>query len=447
MIVAGVSCLAVLLALSWIGTPTSAACPFNGDPRLVYLTFNGDGGFNNMLMLDTAGNVLGSAIDAATWPASVPVYKLRAIAKGPDQRLYVAAALGVYSKIVALSADVSSENCTRRFESVFTSVHQRSNPLMVHPYAMEFSRATGTLFVANQNTLSVTRYASPLSANPGQPLDLAAGSPLPPSSPPGAFVTKRTPLSFANGTGLLASVRGIALTNGDRFLIVADVDGDALHLFTGDSGRHIGTLMASSVKLNSASSSSTPVSSTLRLGCRSPIQIVAVARQSGAANSSNVAFEDFFVTSKARGVICNLRVFSNGTMIGHEFPRSTGMSSTSGIWNLGLERSAGAETKPASLLVADRVGSRLFRVDPATAEVIQPFGPHRFDDEPEHIFVDRVMETRRFPICYELGPLGMQVSSLCKAGAVYAGLAIATVVWLAVLRVTGRLSADWWRLA
>jgi hypothetical protein len=294
---------AILTAIACAATLCAAVCPSNGDTRVLYVTANGDRGFHDILMLDTSGRPVGTAINWTSVPKEVVLLKLRGMAFGPDGRMYLASAMGSHSKIVVFSKDVASD-CTRQFEEVLTALGPDQRRLK-HPYSlvvvpgwlMKPSKGDeGTkkhprfvLMVSNQNSVSVTWMngldGTPLPApdhtlhrhtgqasfstphEKGKPApsgaDAEKNSTLPPAEPvpddgagAKAEAVTRSERADLNGVFTIAgsaeeqamanvedqyrllSVRGAALAPDDRWLVLADVDGDALRVFDVRNGKY-----------------------------------------------------------------------------------------------------------------------------------------------------------------------------------------------------------------
>lgn len=146
---------ALVSAVSFV----TASCPTNGNAHAIYVTSNmGD----NVWSFDTQGTYIGDVLNRNSFPSDVNVSKLRAMRFGPGGYLYISSARGSNSQIFAVSGNgvvngSMHTGCMRNYS--FTVVRQdATNILLDHPYDLVFHPDTNDLFVANQNSVTVTKY-------------------------------------------------------------------------------------------------------------------------------------------------------------------------------------------------------------------------------------------------------------------------------------------------
>ena len=429
-----------------------AVCPSNGHRDGILLTFNGLSGYHNILVLDTFGNAVGSLINQTTYNEKKigPIKMLRCLRESPwDGRLYLCNGSPADSKILALSAAPTHEDCTRDVEFVFTRRDRKKNPLLDHPYDIAFTPKGARVFlteadiksaggeettqeerahrdtvpiayVASQNAASVTWYRA---TGPGRgdslppPLALHAADkgPLPET---GAFIMAHAGPGLKAG---LRSIRGIAVSPDGSKLVVCDVFSQRLAVFDA-------------------------ITSEFLFHIAVPQQPVQVSFQPDEFFAEHLADEidDTEARLRAAGSKKNDRdLVTPG--FGHQMMVITTKSpamfwvalrpqAIPALFSLIRTRAdaahntnlAGVSAAPklGLFFVVDRLGRRIARVrydgyalDGYDSEAymwkhVPKFGP-AFLDHPEFVLhVDNVGPKVTRP-CYELGPYGPRLSMLC----------------------------------
>ncbi|RNF06297.1 putative mucin-associated surface protein (MASP) [Trypanosoma rangeli] len=429
--------LVIVVSLVFVNWSTATAlCPSNGNTHVIYVTSNmGD----NIWAFDTAGHYIGLVLNKSSFPFRVE--KLRDMKFGPGNHLYVTSARGTYSRVFAVSGNgllnrTLNEWCTRNY--LFTVTTQSSkNPFLDHPYAVAFHPLDGSLFVSNQNSVTVTKYkrvdsekgmfprwepvrnvAHALSnvseldsvpANAGlfasswsneysmlSVRGLALSPPLP-----------RALIEQAAPAGYYSTVRGLAY-----YVVVCDIAADRLHVFLAQTGEHLFSI---------------PVSS--------PVQVLFPSRYEKPIKTPTSYFEIpyVYVTSKEDGSAFLVPLVAP--------PRSADMTHlinpqerarTYRITKQVPHRSlSGIYENPSHemLLIADRIGRRIstyaspFLINKKEAEP-SPFLGHftsQLPDQPEFILSTMVEQQSSIPFCYELSEDGsFRYVALCTAGYMWA---------------------------
>lgn len=445
----------------------SAACPANGNTHVLYATTNMGG---NIASFNTKGDFLGFVIDTNSFPPDYKVDKLRSMVHGPDGYLYVTSARGSYSKIFALSGNgvlngTLNVGCTRDFLYEVASIGPE-NPYMDHPYSMLFHPEDGSLFVSNQNSVTVTRYIrvhsgkversnreyptwKPAEVSRAVRVGMRSNVSVVPSS--GLFV------STGHVAYTLASVRGIALspllprrlvegssytpmTVGDLessaaryYLLVCDVVSSAVMVFNAATGEFLFSL---------------PVPSPIQVAFPHEAfrQFPSVASQgsttqgnSGTRISINPLF--IYVTSKDNGMLYKIPFHVGGEKKMTGLTRPELGKSLSGIYE---------NSGHGIMYVADRNGRKVSVYStPHTAgtrsngaggvEVVEEtefVGNFLvgLSDQPEFLFLTQVESQRNLPRCYELAPDGsLRYTALCAAMDFWIGVAVCVVVSLILI--------------
>jgi hypothetical protein len=506
---------AILTAIACAATLCAAVCPSNGDTRVLYVTANGDRGFHDILMLDTSGRPVGTAINWTSVPKEVVLLKLRGMAFGPDGRMYLASAMGSHSKIVVFSKDVASD-CTRQFEEVLTALGPDQRRLK-HPYSlvvvpgwlMKPSKGDeGTkkhprfvLMVSNQNSVSVTWMngldGTPLPApdhtlhrhtgqaafstphEKGKPVppavDADKNSTLPPAEPVSddgagakAEAVTRSERADLNGVFTIAgsaeeqamanvedqyrllSVRGAALAPDDRWLVLADVDGDALRVFDVRNGKY-----SWSIPVPAPIQVAFAPAGFLNLDGRHPAADL-VPHALITTKTQNIYVVPI-VDPRDRDLIYKI---TRPPRAGYRYSAVFGDSNDDAADTQQMTFSRIAQSKlPADLLprvftrgfvstsaidfdaaagvvyVGDRVLRQMYRIRFDGAN-LGPFGP-RLKDQPEHALLVQLVDPEDLPRCHELGAFGPKFSVLCVAGYMW----VFAIIIGAVVLCTARAAA------
>ncbi|RNF26678.1 putative mucin-associated surface protein (MASP) [Trypanosoma conorhini] len=434
-LLAALCILVSLLSVSW-GTAT-ALCPSNGNTHVIYVTSNmGD----NIWAFDTAGQYIGLVLNKSSFPFRVD--KLRDMKFGPGNHLYVTSARGTYSRVFAVSGNgllnrTLNEGCTRNY--LFTVTTQSSkNPFLDHPYAVAFHPVDGSLFVSNQNSVTVTKYVRVEGGKGAFPqwepaqnvaqaisnasvLDgVSAKAGLFASSWSNAYSLRsvrglalspplpRALVEQAAPAGYYSTLRGLAY-----YVIVCDLAADRLQVFLAETGEHVFSI---------------PVAA--------PVQVLFPSRYEAPISAPTSFFETpyVYVTSKEDGLAFLVPLVAS--------PRSANMGGFAdpqrrpkayAITKRGPHHSlSGIYENPSHemLLIADRVGRRIstyaspFLVDSKKGSESSPFLGHfssRLPDQPEFILTTMVEQQSSIPFCYELSEDGsFRYVALCTAGYMWA---------------------------
>src|SRR5687768_6842328 len=128
---------AACCTLFCLAAVATGLCPSNGNNHGLLITFNGATGFQDVLVLDTFGSLVGSLINRTTLEAHDKKYKgtpheigkfkkLRCLTRSPyDGRLMLCSGAPRHSKLLMLSPGPAHEDCTRDIVGVFTAHHPR----------------------------------------------------------------------------------------------------------------------------------------------------------------------------------------------------------------------------------------------------------------------------------------------------------------------------------
>lgn len=445
----------------------ASMCPANGNTRVLYVTTNGA---NNILSYDSSGEYLGEVIDETSFPKGVQVHKLRAMHFGPEGFLYVASAKGPFSSILALSGNgVINETmgigCTRAYE--FSVVNQSAaNPFLDHPYDFEFDPETDALFVANQNSATITRYTRvpgrrhPPRWEPTPNSKFAVGESVVDESGAKIVVPSNSGLFISSWSSSysIASVRGIALSpllpralvNGTAgpglftrdkltmgyYLLVCDVAADMVHVFDAETSEYL-----------------------YGVDVPAPIQ---VRFPDHLFSSDNYVFDGagnqimkvdalyVYVTSKEDGMAYFINLRPRVTTSVSFFSQSAAARvrhSYSITRRAPFHSASGILEHPTlnTVLVADRTGNKIVTyASPFVEDYMNKPGPStaigtivkRLPDQPEFLMYAVLENQVNIPLCYELSPSGsLRFVALCAAGNLwlylfYAALAIVAFMFL-----------------
>ncbi|ESS68029.1 mucin-associated surface protein (MASP) [Trypanosoma cruzi Dm28c] len=442
--------LCVLLLLVLVNCDHAMAlCPSNGNTHVIYVTSNmGD----NIWAFDTSGQYIGLVINVSTIPFRVA--KLREMTFGPGNHLYIASARGKYSRIFAVSGNgllnhTLGEKCTRNY--LFTATAQSSaNPFLDHPYSMAFHPQDDSLFVANQNSVTVTRYervqddkdASPRwepVKNVAHAVSNASGlADIPDKA--GLFASAwsneysmrsvrgltispplpRALVEQAAPQGWYSTERGLAY-----YIVVCDIAADQVHVFLAKTGEHVFSI---------------PVSS--------PVQVLFPSRYQKPISTPTSYFETpyMYVTSKEDALTFLVPLLTpshsgDATSITNPQRRLKTHAMTKRVPNHSF---SGIFENPSHemLLIADRLERRIsifaspFLANNSGETELSPFLGHfasKLPDQPEFILTTAVEEQSAIPLCYELGEDGsFRYVALCTAGYIWA-LGIFLISLVAIL--------------
>jgi hypothetical protein len=448
-----------------------AACPANGNTHVLYATTNMG---SNIASFSTSGEFLGYVIDPQSFPADYRVDKLRSIVHGPDGNLYVTSARGPYSKIFAVTGNgvmngTLNRGCTRNFLFEVASIGPE-NPYMDHPYGMLFHPEDGSIFVGNQNTVTVTRYVrshAGVKTAGIAPLNKHDNTPVWKVAPESRAIRDgmRLNVTIQANSGLFASinhlsytmnsVRGIALspllprrlvegsnydtmTVGDLetsptryYLLVCDVVSSAVLVFSAATGDFVFSLPVPSPIQVAFPHEAFRLFPSVAAQGQNPV------RPTTSPISTNPLF--IYVTSKDDGMLYKVpfRIGGEKRMIVLTKPE-TGKSLS------GIYENAGHGV----MYIADRNGRKISvfstphpsgsrKNTAGDVEVIEEtdfVGNFQvgLSDQPEFLLMTQVELQNNLPRCYELNPDGqLRYTALCTAADVWLGVAVCIVVsWL-----------------
>lgn len=465
-------------------------CPSNGNNRVLYVTTNSG---DNILSFDSSGKYLGRVVNPDSLPSDVEVHKLRSMRFGPGGYLYIASAKGEFSRIFAVTGNgvvnhTMRENCTRDYQF---SVTQQSpeNRFLDHPYDFEFHPETGDLYVANQNSVTITTYTMVYSStDKGNSSNAASQTTGKKRSYPrwelglnnhhalGNTVDEfGSKLDIPNKSGLFASswsssyrlrsVRGIAfspflpraLVNGTAgpglytrdsltmgyYLLVCDVAGNMVHVFDADTGARLYSIdIPSPIQVRFPESAFSNENSVF----------------DGAGNQiMKVETPYVYVTSKEDGmayfVPLSPRISSLNNRDPFLLPYSNSLNKrkvehvytiTKPLQEHSLSGIAEHPTRSV-VLIADRSGRRITSyASPLTTDYKKSKGPSPIDevvvpklpDQPEFMIFALLENQVNIPFCYELGPRGeLEYTALCAAARLwhYAFVIMGLVLTLSAL--------------
>ncbi|MCE9618490.1 MAG: hypothetical protein K8R92_01105 [Planctomycetes bacterium] len=172
------------------------------------------------------GSVLGPIPNG---PAGPVPHDLRGMAILPDQSILAINAFMKDSRILHFGPPEA--NGVRPYMGDFVK-QGPANPAMLHSYAVAIS-PEGDIYVSNQDTNTVTRYAGPGRDN--------AGTPMPPPTSLAGFKNLAPGVFIANSQTSpvgLAAVRGICF-GPDGYLYVADRDGSRVSCYDRKTGDRV----------------------------------------------------------------------------------------------------------------------------------------------------------------------------------------------------------------
>jgi hypothetical protein len=202
-------------------------------PPAWFLTLHGESGGNTVLALDADGRILGPAVGEVPQSEGGPLKDLRGMAHLGDGSLLVVNAFKDNTFVARFGPGDGS--VPRPLHSIPIR-GGAANPALVHPYQIAVA-SDGTIYVANQDSNTVTRYAGLDGPDAGRPL------PSPPSLAkveglaPGTFVP-----SESVDKGGLKEVRGVLIAP-DGSVLVADKKRSSVIRFDAASGRRIAIVL------------------------------------------------------------------------------------------------------------------------------------------------------------------------------------------------------------
>lgn len=198
-----------------------------------YLTVHGDGPLADVFALDAKGQVIGGILGPL--PAGEPpLSQLRGLFLTGDNRLAVVNAYMKESRLLLFGEPNAQD--VRPLAGVVVRGGP-GNPGFVHPYQVIVG-PDGTLYAANQDSNTITRYSGLGSAQPGRPLPIPEALAGLGTLPPGTIV----PNAQHSPEGL-HQVRGIAW-GPDGLLYAADRGASMVAAFDPATGRRVRTLLS-----------------------------------------------------------------------------------------------------------------------------------------------------------------------------------------------------------
>lgn len=442
-----------------------AVCPSNGNTHVIYVTSNMG---NNIWAFDTTGKYIGTALNMSSFPFRIE--KLRDMKFGPGNYLYVTSARGKYSRIFAVSGNgiingSLAEGCVRNY--LFTVTSQGSlDPFLDHPYSVAFHPTDGTLYVSNQNSVTVTKYALVDDDKSQYP------SWKPVKNVKYALSDASAPKNVSKNAGLFASswskkysmtsVRGLTLSpllpralveqaeidgwyattknSLKRYLLVCDVASDRVHVFYADTGEHV-----------------------FWMSVPSPIQVIFPSQFLGDFETPKSYFKKpyVYVTSKDAGVTFLVPfVLPSAT---HKTRDTAGDASSQRSWKIYAittptpqHAASGIFENPSheTLLIADRIGRKIstfaspfsttasysaYHGSSDREQFYSPFLGHyvsKLPDQPEFILTTMVEQQGAVPFCYELSADGsFRYVALCTAAYIWTLVLIVFFLFIMVFLI------------
>jgi len=204
------------------------------EPIAFLLTGHGTGGAgdpttNTVFGLGASGRLVGAAVSGED-----PLAEPRGMLLLADNTLLVAASWKGNTHLVRY--DQPNSSGVRPLRGLFASQGE-GNPAMVHSYGLA-TAPDGSIYVSNQDTATITRYAGISASQPGAPLPLPASVAQLPNAPAGLFA----PSSTMSPDGL-KDVRGITF-GPDGLLYVADRGAAEIVTYDPASGSRLRTVAA-----------------------------------------------------------------------------------------------------------------------------------------------------------------------------------------------------------
>ncbi|MBU3727826.1 MAG: hypothetical protein FGM37_01040 [Phycisphaerales bacterium] len=193
-----------------------------------FITMHGEPGGNTIRGIDGKGQLMASMLGPVPEDAGGAPRSMRGMAYLGDGTLLAASAYLEDTRLIRFSKP--GADGTMAFHSVFAREGKSGGELQ-HTYALAVG-PDGTVYAANQDSNTVTRYAGIGTANPGQPIPspaAIAGLGL----PAGVIV----PNAKVSPEGVHA-IRGIAIAP-DGLLYVADRDAAEIVAFDTATGRRV----------------------------------------------------------------------------------------------------------------------------------------------------------------------------------------------------------------
>lgn len=198
-----------------------------------FLTMHGESGGNTVLALDAEGRVLGPAVADVPESAGGPLKDLRGMARLPDGGLLVVNAFKDRTFVARFGAGDGS------IPRPFAGVPIRggsTNPALVHPYQIAIA-TDGTIYLSNQDSNTVTRYAGLGTQDAGTPMPIPSALADVKGLSPGTFVA-----SEAQSKDGLKEVRGVIVAP-DGSVLVADKKRGSVLRFDPTSGERIAVVL------------------------------------------------------------------------------------------------------------------------------------------------------------------------------------------------------------
>lgn len=198
-----------------------------------FLTMHGETGGNTVLALAADGKPLGPAVAEVPASEGGPLKDLRGLARLPDGGLLV---VNAFKDRTFVARFGPSDGPGPR---PFVGVPIRGgpdNPALVHPYQVAIA-ADGTIYLANQDSNTVTRYAALASDAPGRPLPPPPALAKVEGLAPGTFIASESAVKDG-----LKEVRGV-LVAPDGSVLVADKKRSSVSRFDAATGRRIAVVL------------------------------------------------------------------------------------------------------------------------------------------------------------------------------------------------------------
>ncbi|KEG12144.1 putative mucin-associated surface protein (MASP) [Trypanosoma grayi] len=415
-----------------------ALCPSDGNTHVVYVTSNmGD----NIWSFDTTGHYIGNVLNKSSFPFRVD--KLRDMRFGPGNHLYISSARGQYSRVFAVSGNgllnnTLGEKCIRNY--LFTATTQSSsNPFLDHPYAIAFHPDDDSLYVANQNSATITKYTRTNADKPGYPewepianvKHATSNSTDMPKGPSKAGL-------FASSWSAeysMASVRGLAISPPlpralveqaapagwfaternylTRYILVCDVALDQVQVFLADTGEHVFAIpVAAPVQVLFPSRYLKPVDS--------PASYFEVPHVYVTSREDGMAYLVPFLAPQQKTDVVGITTLTQYRGSPYAITNRVPQHSVSGIFE---------NPSHDMLLIADRSGRKISTyASPFLTNFEAGTGPSpllgyfttKLPDEPEFIVTTMVEQQSSIPFCYELSENGtFRYVALCTAAYIW----------------------------
>jgi hypothetical protein len=198
-----------------------------------FLTLHGESGGNTVLAFAADGRPLGPAVAAVPEADGGPLKDLRGMARLPDGGLLLVNAFKDRTFVARFGAGDGA------IPRPFVGVPIRGgpdNPALVHPYQIALA-SDGTIYLSNQDSNTVTRYAALDGPEPGRPLPPPASLAGVSGLAPGTFLAAEAQVKDG-----LREVRGV-LVAPDGSVLVADKKRSSVTRHEATTGRRLATLL------------------------------------------------------------------------------------------------------------------------------------------------------------------------------------------------------------